>query len=118
MSLAQPLLHGLAALIDNAAVAEFAKEAGKQALSVLKAHFTFSAHELTKAYQESFAKSLDAINNTLANKNSWFASKLNKEFSQQFSAEIIGSGISSKALFPFIKNKSLLFQVNSIDDSD
>jgi len=43
MSLAQSLLQGLASLIDNAAIAEFTTEAGKKAISVLKAHFTFSA---------------------------------------------------------------------------
>jgi len=45
----QSLLQGLAALIDNPAVAEFAGNAGKKAVSVLHAHFTFSSEEITKA---------------------------------------------------------------------
>ena len=118
MSLAQPLLQGIAGLIDNAAIAEFAGVAGKKAVSVLKAHFTFSAHEITSAYQDSFAKSLEAINNIVAQKKSWFSSKLNKEFYEQFSLQITNSGIQTKALLPFIATNKPLFQIDSIQEAD
>ena len=118
MPLAKSLLQGLASLIDNAAIAEFTTEAGKKAISVLKAHFTFSAREISKAYQDCFAQSLGAIHNTLSQKNSWLNSKLTQDFSEQFSAQLLNSGIQSQDLTPFLKNKSNLFQIDSVDESD
>ncbi|MEN8216985.1 MAG: hypothetical protein ABFS56_11565 [Pseudomonadota bacterium] len=71
----QSLLQGLGILLDNPAVAEFAGEACKKAVSVLQARFTFTAHEITKAYQDSFGKTLEAIRQELAGKPSLFSSK-------------------------------------------
>jgi hypothetical protein len=65
----QPLLQGLGTLLDNPAIAEFAKHAGKKAVSVLQAHFTC------------FGKTLEAIRNELAGKPSLLSSKLRHDFS-------------------------------------
>jgi hypothetical protein len=97
------LLQGLAALIDNPAVAEFAGKAGKKAVSVLHAHFTFSSEEITKAYQDSFGKTLEAIRNELTGKPSLLSSKLRHDFSAQFSAQIRSGDVDSKVFNPFIK---------------
>jgi hypothetical protein len=118
MSLAQSLLQGLASLIDNAAIAEFTTEAGKKAISVLKAHFTFSAREISNAYQDCFAQSLGAIHKTLSQKNSWLNSKLTQDFSEQFSAQLLESGIKSQDLSPFLNSQKHLFQIDSVDESD
>jgi len=114
----QSLLQGLAALIDNPAVAEFAGNAGKKAVSVLHAHFTFSSEEITKAYQDSFGKTLEAIRNELTGKPSLLSSKLRHDFSAQFSVQIRNGGIDSKVLNPFVKQKAKLFQIDKIKDSD
>jgi hypothetical protein len=114
----QPLLQGLGILLDNPAVAEFAGEAGKKAISVLQARFTFTAHEITKAYQDSFGKTLEAICNELAGKPSLFSSKLRHDFSAQFSAQIRSGSVDSEALNPFIKQKAKLFQIDNLSETD
>ncbi len=114
----KPLLQGLAALIDNPAIAEFAGIASEKAISVLHAHFTFSSEEITKAYQDSFGKTLEAIRNELTGKPWLLSSKLRKDFSAQFSAQIRSSGIKSKVLNPFIEQKDKLFQIDKISDTD
>ncbi|TGO02666.1 hypothetical protein PN36_21110 [Candidatus Thiomargarita nelsonii] len=114
----QPLLQGLGTLLDNPAVAEFAKHAGKKAVSVLRAHFTFTSHEITKAYQDNFGKTLEAIRNELAGKPSLFSSKLRHDFSAQFSAQIRSGDVDSEALNPFVKQKAKLFQIDNLSDTD
>jgi len=103
----QSLLQGLGALVDNPAVAEFAGHAGNKAVSVLQAHFTFTAQEITKAYQQSLEKTLAAISNALAQKSSSrLSSKLQRDFSAQFAAQIVSSGMPSDALSSFVKHKT------------
>ncbi|MCK5522608.1 MAG: hypothetical protein KAI83_05670 [Thiomargarita sp.] len=41
-------------LLDSPAVVEIASQAGKNALSLIQKHFTYSAYEISKAYQESY----------------------------------------------------------------
>jgi len=60
--MSSPLLQlGLGALLENPAIVEFAARAGEKVLSILRAYFTFSAHDITNAYQESFGKALDEL---------------------------------------------------------
>jgi serine/threonine protein kinase len=85
---------------------------------VLQARFTFTAHEITKAYQDSFGKTLEAIRNELAGKPSLFSSKLRHDFSAQFSAQIRSGGVDSEALSPFINQKAKLFQIDNLSETD
>jgi len=114
----QPLLQGLGILLDNPAISDFAKHAGKKVVSVLQAHFTFTAFELTKAYQDSFGKTLEAIRNELARKPSLLSSKLHRDFSAQFSAQIRSGDVDSEALSPFVKQKAKLFQIDNLSETD
>ena len=119
-----PLLQlGLGALVDNPAIVEFAARAGEKVLSILKAHFIFSAHEITNAYQESFGKALEAISDELAQKRALVSSKLRKDFTAQFTNSIAkNAGVQSfsfvNQLKDFANHKDELFKFAPITDAD
>jgi len=48
-------------LLDSPAVVEITSELGRKAVSLVKQHFTFSAYEITNAYQQSYGYALVAI---------------------------------------------------------
>jgi len=52
----------LNSLLDGQIIAK----AGEKTLATIKAHFTFTAHEITKAYQDSYGYALAAISTGLA----------------------------------------------------
>ena len=54
---------GLGALLENPAIVEFAARVGEKAFSIAKAYFTFTAHEITQAFQDSFAEALNPLVN-------------------------------------------------------
>ncbi|MEK8020645.1 MAG: hypothetical protein VSS75_027575 [Candidatus Parabeggiatoa sp.] len=51
----------LGSLLDSPAIVEVASQAGESVISVLRAHFTFTAAEITKAYQEGCGYAFVAI---------------------------------------------------------
>ncbi|MEN8220936.1 MAG: protein kinase [Pseudomonadota bacterium] len=100
------LLQGLGTLVDSPAVSDFAKQGSN------KAHFT--TEEITKAYQDSFEKTLEAIRHELAGKPSLLSSKLRRDFS----AQIRCGGVDSEALRPFVKQKAKLFQIDNLSETN
>jgi len=110
---------GFGALLENPAIVEFAARVGEKAFSIAKAYFTFTAHEITQAFQDSFAEALKAISDELAQKSS--AQKLRQDFKGQFADAIKTANrdnIQRDALKPFIKQKNQLFQVDKITEAD
>jgi hypothetical protein len=114
------LQGGLCSLLESPAVAEFAAKAGEKAFSVVHAYFTFSADEISKAYQKSFENTIDAIRDELAQKRSLVSSKLRRDFSAQFAEPInfAGKAVDGEALKIFVKHKDKLFQIEKVTDSD
>jgi len=51
----------LGSLLDSPAIVEVASQAGGSVISVLREHFTFTASEITKAYQEGCGYAFVAI---------------------------------------------------------
>ena len=63
MSISTIIKTGLSILLDNPIIVEGAQ---KQALEIIKTHFTYSADEIFQAYQDSYAYSITAITAGLA----------------------------------------------------
>jgi len=120
MSLASSLLKiGLGALLeDNPAIADFAKAEGEKAFSVLQAQLTFSAHEISKKYQDSFDRTLEAISDEIAQKPHFLLPKIRQEFIAQFAEKIASHGVKSDALKIFTEHKKPLFQLEKITKTD
>ncbi|RKZ53816.1 MAG: hypothetical protein DRR08_27025 [Candidatus Parabeggiatoa sp. nov. 2] len=51
----------LGSLLDSPAVVEMASQLGGKAVSIVNEHFTFTAYEVTGAYQDSYGYALAAI---------------------------------------------------------
>jgi formylglycine-generating enzyme required for sulfatase activity len=80
----------LGSLLDSPAVVEIATQAGGKALSLIREHFTYSAYEISQAYQDSYGYALGSIRVGLAAPDKFFAftdeifqSKITREFSVQ-----------------------------------
>ena len=80
----------LGSLLDSPAVVEIATQAGGKALSLIREHFTYSAYEISKAYQDSYSYALGSIRVGLAAPDKTFAftdkifqSKITREFADQ-----------------------------------
>ncbi len=120
MSLASSLLKiGLNALLeDNPAIADFAKAEGEKAFSVLQAQLTFSADEISKKYQDSFDRTLEAISDEIAQERPFLLLKIRQEFIAQFAEKIASHGLKSDALKIFSEHKEPLFQFEKITQTD
>jgi len=120
MSLASSLLKiGLSTLLeDNPAIADFAKAEGEKAFSVLQAHLTFSADEISKKYQDSFDRTLEAISDEIAQKQHFLLPQIRQEFLAQFAEKIASHAIKSDALDIFTEHKDPLFQLEKITQTD
>ncbi|KHD04878.1 hypothetical protein PN36_30415 [Candidatus Thiomargarita nelsonii] len=110
---------GLGALLeDNPAIADFAKAEGEKAFSVLQAQLTFSAHEISKKYQDSFDRTLEAISDEIAQERPFLLPKIRQEFIAQFADKIASHGVKSDALNIFTEHKEPLFQLEKITQTD
>jgi serine/threonine protein kinase len=143
MSLPTLIQTGLSTLLDSTIVETLAENAKEKAVSVLVEHFTFTAYEITKAYQDSFGDALAAICVGLAapDQKSAFLqkflhSKITREFAEQIEVNYLQpfavhhfGGVQSEALSDFrkqsieqlkkfAKNKDQLFQVEKITEED
>jgi hypothetical protein len=113
-------------LLNNPALVEFAAQADEKALAIFKTHFTFSAHEITKAYQKSFAKALEAISDELAQKRPSTPSRCQRRhrFTTLFAKQIktASKGVQSinfvEPLKEFAKHKDKLFQLEKITEKE
>jgi serine/threonine protein kinase len=140
MSLPPLIQTGLSTLLDSAIVEALADKAKEKAVPILIEHFTFTAYEMTKAYQESFEKALAAISLGLAASEHELAlwqkvlhSKITREFAEQikhnywqpFVAHHF-DGVQSEALpgfckqsieqlKNFAKHKDQLFQIEKVE---
>ncbi len=102
-------------LLDSPAVVEIASQAGAKALSLVREHFTYSAFEISKAYQDSYGYALGSIRVGLAAPDKFFAltdeifqSKITREFAAQIEKHYFlpfaeKQGIKSDALSPLRK---------------
>jgi hypothetical protein len=105
----------LGSLLDSPTVVEIATTVGGKALSLIRAHFTYTAYEITKAYQDSYGYALGAIRVGLAAPDKTFAftdkifqSKITREFSVQiekhyFQAFAEKRGVKNDAFSPLCK---------------
>ncbi|RKZ36581.1 MAG: hypothetical protein DRQ49_17710 [Gammaproteobacteria bacterium] len=102
-------------LLDSPAVVEIASQAGAKALSLVREHFTYSAVQISKAYQDSYGYALGSIRVGLAAPDKFFAltdeifqSKITREFAAQIEKHYFlpfaeKQGIKSEALSPLRK---------------
>ena len=102
-------------LLDSPAVVEIASQAGAKALSLVREHFTYSAVQISKAYQDSYGYALGSIRVGLAAPDKFFAltdeifqSKITREFAAQIEKHYFlpfaeKQGIKSDALSPLRK---------------
>ena len=126
----------LNSLLDGQIIAK----AGEKTLATIKAHFTFTAHEITKAYQDSYGYALAAISTGLAAPDQKLAflqkylhTKITREFAdhieinylQKFAQEHGGQGnlaLLRKQLIEELKKaaklKDKLFQIEQITEED
>ncbi|MCK5522289.1 MAG: tetratricopeptide repeat protein [Thiomargarita sp.] len=125
-------------LLDSPAVVEIASQAGKNALSLIQKHFTYSAYEISKAYQDSYGYALGAIrvgvaapDKTFAFTDKIFQSKITREFAakiekhyfQPFAEKRNGEALSSfrKQLIDNIKvlsKRTEKFQFEKVTEED
>jgi hypothetical protein len=101
---------GLYAALDSPVIETLAQRAGDKAVSILKEHFTFTAYEIAKAYQDSYGYALAAITAGLSAPDNKLAfiqritkSKLSREFSAQIDSHYLQPfaterGVQSDAL--------------------
>ena len=74
-------------LLDSPAVVEIASQAGKNAISLIQKHFTYSAYEISKAYQDSYGYAMGAIRVGVA-------AKIEKHYFQPFAEKRDGEDLS------------------------
>jgi len=131
----------LGSLLDSPAVVEIAEKVGGKALSILKAHFTFSAYEINQAYSDGYGYTVVAISvglaapdKKLALTQKIFNSKITREFAAQIEQHYLQPfaqqhGLKSdelqafrkqavKSLKAFAKHKDKLFQFEQLTDED
>ena len=127
-SLTQTLLGSL---LDSPAIVEVTARVLEKALPIIKEHFTFTAAEITKAYQDACGYSFVAISIGLDAPDSLFKkvrhSKITREFATQikenystpFTQEF---GVQSfsfvKPLKKWAKQTDKLFEINEINQED
>ena len=126
------LTHTLfGSLLDSPAIVEVTARVLEKALPIIKEHFTFTAAEITKAYQDACGYSFVAISIGLDAPDSLFKkvrhSKITREFATQieenyskpFTQEF---GVQSfsfvKPLKKWAKNTDKLFEIKDITEED
>jgi tetratricopeptide (TPR) repeat protein len=102
-------------LLDSPAVVEIASQAGSKALTLIREHFTYTAYEISKAYQDSYGYALGAIrvglaapDKPLAFTDKIFQSKITREFAAQIDHHYLKPfaakrGVNTEALSPLRK---------------
>jgi hypothetical protein len=126
-------------LLDSPAVVELASKAGTKALSIIKQHFTYSAAQITTAYQDGFGYALMAISvGMVTDKSSLthniFNAKITREFADQIDSHYLQPFIqahhsqnqdwpdfrrqTAKILKYFAKNKDQIFSIKTITEED
>ena len=78
----------LSSLLDSPAIVEVASQAGGSVLSVLREHFTFTASEITKAYQEGCGYAFVAISVGLDAPDSLLKTLRYPKITREFAAQI------------------------------
>jgi hypothetical protein len=79
------------AILESPVIAAVAGDALAKVGSVLEKHFTFSAFEISAAFQESYEEALAGISAGLGGKSKLTHSKLSREFSAQVEAHYFKS---------------------------
>jgi serine/threonine protein kinase len=131
----------LGSLLDRPIVESLACKAGEKAITTIRAHFTFSAQQMSTAYQDSYGYTLVAISvgvtapdQKLSLAQKIFNSKISREFAEQIDrhylqpfAEKVGLSnqdlpefrlTAAKSLKDFAKHKDKIFQIEQITDDD
>jgi len=100
----------LGSLLDSPTVVEIATPGGAKALSLIREHFTYTALEISKAYQDSYGLAMGAIyvglaapDKTLSFADKIFQSKITGEFAAQIDHHYLKPfaakrGVNSEAL--------------------
>jgi len=78
----------LSSLLDSPAIVEVASQAGGSVISVLREHFTFTASEITKAYQEGCGYAFVAISVGLDAPDSLLKTLRYPKITREFAAQI------------------------------
>ncbi|MEK8019031.1 MAG: hypothetical protein VSS75_019345, partial [Candidatus Parabeggiatoa sp.] len=79
----------LGSLLDSPAVVELASQAGEKAFNIIKTHFTYSAAQITTAYQDGFGYALMAISVGVAHDKLGFSQKIfNAKITREFAEKI------------------------------
>jgi len=78
----------LGSLLDSPAIVEVASQAGGSVISVLRQHFTFTAAEITKAYQDGCGYAFVAISVGLDAPDSLIKTLRYKKITREFAAQI------------------------------
>jgi len=78
----------LGSLLDSPTIVEVASQAGESVISVLRAHFTFTAAEITKAYQEGCGYAFVAISVGLDAPDSLLKTLRYPKITREFAAQI------------------------------
>ncbi|RKZ54045.1 MAG: hypothetical protein DRR16_06150 [Candidatus Parabeggiatoa sp. nov. 3] len=132
----------LGSLLDSPAVVELASKAGEKAFTIIKEHFTYSAAQITTAYQDGFGYALMAISVGVADEKLGFSqkifnAKITREFAEQIEHhylqpfvnqidKVSNAGFvlsdfrqqSAKSLKRFAKHKDQIFQIDDITEDD
>jgi len=129
----------LGSLLDSPAVVELASQAGEKAFSIIKAHFTYSAAQITTAYQDGFGYALMAISVGVAHDKLGFSqkifnAKITREFAEKIEVHYLQPFVnqigfqtpvladfrqqSAKSLKRFAKHKDQIFQIDEITEDD
>ena len=91
MQLKKIIAKGVGAVLQSPVVAALAGDGLAKVGSVLEKHFTFSAFEISAAFQESYEEALAGISAGLGGKSKLTHSKLSREFSAQVEAHYFKS---------------------------
>jgi hypothetical protein len=131
----------LGSLLDSPIVESIACKAGEKAITTIRAHFTFSAQQMSTAYQDSYGYTLVAISvgvtapdQKLSLAQKIFNSKISREFAEQIDRHYLQPfakqyGLSNQdlpafrltaaqSLKDFAKHKDKIFQIEQITDDD
>ena len=141
MSLSTLIQSGFSHLFNNIIIETLSEASLEKAISILKTHFTFTADEMTKAYQDSYGYAITAIRVGLATPDQKLAfvrqlrhAKVTREFADPIDSNYLQPFAQQRnlskqelpvlrqqlviALDQMLKQKDQLFQVKSITDTD
>jgi len=127
----------LGSLLDNPAIVEVASQAGGTVLSVLREHFTFTASEITKVYQEGCGYAFVAISVGLDAPDSLLKTLRYPKITREFAAQIethywqpfvqINEAVQKQADFrkltiqslkKYAKKTDKLFEIKALTEED